>query len=61
MAQDGASTIADMDLMSGKPACGSGEEVGEYDLGLHVAALCKSILMTSLCSSFFEYPGGNAI
>ncbi|KAK4145205.1 Zinc/iron permease [Dichotomopilus funicola] len=39
MAQDGASAVSDMDLMSGKPACGSGEEVGEYDLGLHVAAL----------------------
>lgn len=23
-----------------KPACGSGEEVGEYDLPLHVVALC---------------------
>ncbi|KAH6617050.1 Zinc/iron permease [Chaetomium tenue] len=30
---------ADMDLMGGKPACGSGEEPGDYDLGLHVAAL----------------------
>ena len=34
--------VSGLDLMSGKPACGSGEEVGEYDLGLHVAALCKS-------------------
>jgi hypothetical protein len=33
---------AEMDLTGGKPACGSGEEPGEYDLGLHVAALCKS-------------------
>lgn len=24
-----------------KPACGSGEEAGEYDLPLHVVALCK--------------------
>jgi hypothetical protein len=24
-----------------KPQCGSGEEVGEYDLPLHVAGLCK--------------------
>ncbi|KAK4044311.1 Zinc/iron permease [Parachaetomium inaequale] len=28
-----------MDLMGGKPQCGSGQEIGEYDLGLHVAAL----------------------
>ena len=25
----------------GKPLCGSGEEVGEYDLGIHVLGLCK--------------------
>lgn len=25
----------------GKPQCGSGEDAGEYDLPLHVAALCK--------------------
>lgn len=24
-----------------KPVCGGGEEAGEYDLPLHVAALCK--------------------
>lgn len=28
-------------MNSGKPQCGGGEEVGEYDLGLHVAGLCK--------------------
>ncbi|KAL2257237.1 hypothetical protein VTK26DRAFT_454 [Humicola hyalothermophila] len=28
-----------MDPMDGKPVCGSGEEVGEYDLALHVVAL----------------------
>jgi len=29
--------------MSGmeKPVCGSEGEVGEYDLGLHVAGLCR--------------------
>lgn len=30
------------DIMEGKPLCGGGEEVGEYDLPLHVLALCKS-------------------
>lgn len=27
-----------------KPACGSGEEAGEYDLPLHVVALCTYTL-----------------
>lgn len=30
-----------------KPVCGGGEEQGEYDLPLHVAALCKSTSMAS--------------
>ena len=42
MADNVTAPISEIDLMSGKPACGSGQEVGEYDLGLHVAALCKS-------------------
>lgn len=33
------------EVESTKPVCGGGEEVGEYDLPLHVAALCE------LCSS----------
>lgn len=42
MADDATAAAPDMDLlMGGKPKCGSGEEVGEYDLGLHVAGLCK--------------------
>lgn len=28
-------------LNTGKPQCGGGEEVGEYDLPLHVLGLCK--------------------
>lgn len=43
MADNFTSPVSDMDLMEAKPICGSGQEVGEYDLGLHVAALCKSI------------------
>ncbi|KAL2162224.1 hypothetical protein VTH06DRAFT_7137 [Thermothelomyces fergusii] len=40
MADDATAAAPDMDLlMGGKPKCGSGEEVGEYDLGLHVAGL----------------------
>ncbi|KAG7286565.1 hypothetical protein NEMBOFW57_008876 [Staphylotrichum longicolle] len=39
MAENVTAPIAEMDLISGKPACGSGQEPGEYDLGLHVAAL----------------------
>ncbi|KAK4243319.1 Zinc/iron permease [Corynascus novoguineensis] len=39
MAEDATASVPAMDLMEGKPQCGSGEEVGEYDLGLHVAAL----------------------
>ena len=26
-----------------KPVCGGGEEVGEYDVGLHVAGLCEQL------------------
>jgi hypothetical protein len=42
MAENATAPIAEMDLTGGKPQCGSGQEIGEYDLGLHVAALCKS-------------------
>lgn len=31
-----------------KPACGSGEEVGEYDLPLHVVALCTYRMSTDM-------------
>lgn len=31
-----------------KPACGSGEEQGEYDLPLHVAALCTYRMSTNI-------------
>ena len=31
-----------------KPACGSGEEVGEYDLPLHVVALCMYRTSTNM-------------
>jgi hypothetical protein len=41
MAENVTAPISEMDPLGGKPVCGSGEEVGEYDLGLHVAALCK--------------------
>jgi hypothetical protein len=41
MAENVTVPISEMDPLGGKPVCGSGEEVGEYDLGLHVAALCK--------------------
>lgn len=34
------------EVESTKPVCGGGEEVGEYDLPLHVAALCKSYTIT---------------
>lgn len=39
MAETMNTTIADMEPMNGKPVCGSGKEVGEYDLGLHVLGL----------------------
>jgi solute carrier family 39 (zinc transporter), member 1/2/3 len=42
MAENVTPPASVMDPMGGKPVCGSGQEVGEYDLGLHVAALCKS-------------------
>ena len=42
MAENVTPPVSAMDPMGGKPVCGSGEVVGEYDLGLHVAALCKS-------------------
>lgn len=35
-------------MNSGKPKCGGGEEVGEYDLGLHVAGLCKFNMMRAI-------------
>jgi hypothetical protein len=41
MAENVTAPVSDMALMGGKPVCGSGEEAGEYDLGLHVAALCE--------------------
>lgn len=31
-----------------KPACGSGEEVGEYDLPLHVIGLCTYTMSTDM-------------
>ncbi|GAB1316019.1 Fe(2+) transport protein 3 [Madurella fahalii] len=39
MAEDATGQVSEMDLTGGKPLCGSGQEVGDYDLGLHVAAL----------------------
>src|SRR5690349_6545750 len=66
MAENATTPIADMDLTGGKPQCGSGQEIGEYDLGLHVAALCTSRgppyyyegLATDICvqSWFLRHP-----
>ncbi|KAJ4293948.1 hypothetical protein N0V88_005462 [Collariella sp. IMI 366227] len=39
MAENATTPIAVMDPLGGKPVCGSDKEIGEYDLGLHVAAL----------------------
>ncbi|KAK3402214.1 Zinc/iron permease [Sordaria brevicollis] len=36
----------------GKPKCGGGEEVGEYDLGLHVAGLFLVLLFSILGAGF---------
>ncbi|CCC09900.1 hypothetical protein SMACR_03456 [Sordaria macrospora] len=42
-----------MNIMnSGKPQCGGGEEVGEYDLGLHVAGLFLVLLFSILGAGF---------
>jgi hypothetical protein len=35
-------TSSVMDLDTGKPLCGGGQQAGEYDLGIHVAGLCTS-------------------
>jgi len=29
-------------MMDGKPVCGGDQQVGEYDVGIHVLGLCKS-------------------
>ena len=42
MADNVSVPVSDLNPSEGKPVCGSGDEVGEYDLGLHVVALCKS-------------------
>ncbi|KAK3503971.1 Zinc/iron permease [Neurospora crassa] len=39
-------------MNSGKPKCGGGEEVGEYDLGLHVAGLFLVMLFSILGAGF---------
>ncbi|KAK1773214.1 Zinc/iron permease [Copromyces sp. CBS 386.78] len=44
---------AGMNIMSsGKPQCGGGKEVGEYDLGLHVAGLFLVLLFSILGAGF---------
>ncbi|KAJ4390491.1 hypothetical protein N0V85_007171 [Neurospora sp. IMI 360204] len=44
---------AGMNIMnSGKPKCGGGQEVGEYDLGLHVAGLFLVLLFSILGAGF---------
>jgi len=42
MAGNVTTPISVVEPMSGKPVCGSEKDGGTYDLGLHVAALCRS-------------------
>ncbi|KAL2019903.1 hypothetical protein VTK56DRAFT_9078 [Thermocarpiscus australiensis] len=51
MAQ-GTAHVSERDLMGGKPVCGSGEEEGEYDLPLHVAALFLVLLASIFGAAF---------
>ncbi|KAK3332152.1 Zinc/iron permease [Cercophora scortea] len=40
------------DLLDGKPQCGSGEEVGDYDLGLHVLGLFLVLFFSIFGAAF---------
>ena len=51
---DGAHMAAMM--MDGKPACGGDQQVGEYDVGIHVLGLCEFLTLLQLqCAWVNEY------
>ncbi|EGS19818.1 uncharacterized protein CTHT_0043030 [Thermochaetoides thermophila DSM 1495] len=52
MADNVSVPVSDLNPTEGKPVCGSGDEVGEYDLGLHVAALFLVMAASVLGAGF---------